>query len=405
MAERESRAQVCVVGSGPAGLMLAFLLARLGTEVVLLEKHADFFRDFRGDTIHPSTLDVLDELGLGEEIAKLPGRREPGVTVSFDDGNYQVGDFTRLRKPHNYLLILPQWDFLDLIAAEAAKLPGFTLLRSTEAVDVLRDETGRVTGVAAIGPDGAAVRVYAELTVACDGRSSVIRDRLGLVPVDFGAPMDVLWFRISREPGDPEGLLGRVGAGAMLVMIDRHDYYQCGYVIPKGGYARVQSEGLDGFRRRVAGLAPPTASGRVGEITSWDQLHLLTVQVNRLEKWHVPGALCIGDAAHAMSPVGGVGINLAVQDAVATARLLGPKLRAGRLRTEDLDLVRKRRMFPTRVTQRAQRVAQSRLVGAVLRAESPIKAPGVLKLFQRFPALQAVPARLVGRGVRPEHVA
>ncbi|MBV1853985.1 FAD-dependent oxidoreductase [Catellatospora tritici] len=395
--------RVCVVGAGPAGMMLGLLLARQGIEVVVLEKHADFFRDFRGDTIHPSTLDLLDELGLGEAIERLPGRRERGVMVSFADGDYQLGDFTRLPKPHNYLLILPQWDFLDLLAAQAAELANFTLLRSTEAVDLLRDDSGRVVAVAAVGPDGEPVTVRAELTVAADGRASVVRDRLGLTPVDFGAPMDVLWFRLSRRPDDPEGLLGRVGAGALFIMIDRHDYFQCGYVIPKGGFDQVRAGGLDALRDRIATLAPMLAD-RVGELTSLDQIHLLTVQVNRLERWHVPGALCIGDAAHAMSPVGGVGVNLAVQDAVAAARLLGPKLAAGRLRTEDLDLVRRRRMFPTRVTQRMQRIIQARLVGAVLKADKPVRAPRAVKLFQRFPVLQGIPARLVGLGVRPEHL-
>jgi 2-polyprenyl-6-methoxyphenol hydroxylase-like FAD-dependent oxidoreductase len=384
-------------------MMLALLLARQGVDVVVLEKHADFFRDFRGDTIHPSTLDVLDEIGLGDAIAKLPGRREPSLAVTFADGTYPLADFSRLRKPHDYLLILPQWDFLDLLAAQAEKLPGFTLLRSTEAVDVLRDDSGRVVGVAAVDPDGVPLTVRAELTVAADGRSSVIRERLGLTPVDFGAPMDVLWFRLPRRPDDPAGLLGRVGPGAVLAMIDRHDYYQCGYVIPKGGYDRLRDGGLEGFRHRVAVLAPFVAD-RVAEIDSWDRLHLLTVQVNRLERWHVPGALCIGDAAHAMSPVGGVGINLAVQDAVAAARLLGPKIKAGRLRTDHLDRVRKRRSFPTRVTQRVQRLAQAGGVGAVLQADKPINAPLAVKLFQRFPALRAIPAYLVGRGVRPEHV-
>ncbi|MEV4413894.1 FAD-dependent oxidoreductase [Catellatospora sp. NPDC049609] len=395
--------QVCVVGGGPAGLMLGLLLARQGIEVVVLEKHADFLRDFRGDTIHPSTLDLLDELGLGDKVERLPGRKQARLSVTFADGTFAMADFSRLPKPHNYLLFLPQWDFLDLLADEGAQLPAFRLLRSTEAVDVLRDESGAVTGVLATGPDGETVRVRAPLTVACDGRGSVIRDKAGLVPVEYGAPMDVLWFRLSRQASDPDRLELRVGAGALMILIDRREYYQCAYVIPKGGYDRVRAEGLEHLRESVARLAPPVAA-QVGELQDWDQIKLLTVRVNQLPTWHAPGVLCIGDAAHAMSPVGGVGVNLAVQDAVATARLLGPKIKAGSLRTEDLELVQQRRRLPTTLTQRAQRVAQSRVVGTVLRSDAPPKAPAIVKLFQRLPALQAIPARAIGIGVRPEHL-
>lgn len=401
--ERALAAQVCVVGGGPAGLMLGLLLARQGIDVVVLEKHADFLRDFRGDTIHPSTLNLLDELGLGEKIEQLPGRKQARMSVTFADGTYPVADFTRLPKPRNYLLFLPQWDFLDLLADEASRLPAFRLLRSTEAVDLLRDESGAVTGVLASGPDGETVRISAPLTVACDGRGSVVREKAGLVPVEYGAPMDVLWFRLSRPPADPDRLELRVGAGALMILIDRREYYQCAYVIPKGGYDRVRADGLEHLRESVARLAPPVAA-QVGELQDWDQIKLLTVRVNQLPVWHAPGVLCIGDAAHAMSPVGGVGVNLAVQDAVATARLLGPKIKAGALRTEDLDLVRARRSLPTRATQRFQRLAQQRVVGTVLRSDAPPTAPAVIKLLQRFPALQAIPARAMGIGLRPEHL-
>jgi 2-polyprenyl-6-methoxyphenol hydroxylase-like FAD-dependent oxidoreductase len=397
------KTSVCVVGGGPAGLVLGLLLARQGVVVTVLEKHADFLRDFRGDTVHPSTLDMLDEIGLGDRVAALPGRKVDRLSATFDDGTYPVADFTRLPAPHNYLYFVPQWDFLEMLAAEAAKLPTFTLLRATTATGLRRDASGAVTSVRAAGPEGE-LEIDASLTVACDGRDSLVRQELGLRPVDYTAPMDVLWFRISRRPTDGDGLAMRIGSGGLMLAIDRGDYYQCAYVIAKGGYDEIRAAGLDALREQVARRHPVLAD-RVGELATWDDVKLLTVKVDRLERWHAPGALLIGDAAHAMSPIGGVGINLAVQDAAATARMLGPKLAAGQPVTEaDLAAVQKRRHFPTVVTQNIQRAAQRRVVDPLLHATGRIEAPAPIRLLKRFPGLQALPARLAGIGVRPEHV-
>jgi 2-polyprenyl-6-methoxyphenol hydroxylase-like FAD-dependent oxidoreductase len=399
-------ADVAVAGGGPAGLMLALLLAKQGRRVVVLEKHADFLRDFRGDTVHPSTLDVLDELGLSDRLEQLPHRKVRRLRMAFPDRTVSVADLGRLRVRHPYIAFLPQWDFLELLARVAGDHPGFTLLRSHEVVDVRRADGstgGTVSGVVATGPAGERVEVRAPLTVAADGRHSTVRAKLGLRTTEYGAPMDVLWLRVARRPDEPEGLEMRIGPGRLMIGIDRGDYWQIGYVVPKGGYDRVRAAGLPALRSSIAGLTPSLAD-RVDEIRDWDDVKVLTVRIDRLRRWHAPGALLIGDAAHAMSPVFGVGINLAIQDAVAAARILAGPLAAGRVAERDLARVRRRRWLPTAGTQLMQRVAQRAVIGRVLAERGPVRAPAPLRLFDRFPRLQALPARLIGVGLRPEHV-
>jgi 2-polyprenyl-6-methoxyphenol hydroxylase-like FAD-dependent oxidoreductase len=393
--------QCCVVGGGPAGLMAGFLLARAGVDVIVLEKHADFLRDFRGDTIHPSTLRIMDELGLLDEFLRLPHHKAYALSAWIGDRRYKFADFSSLPGPCNFIAFMPQWDFLDFIAEHARALPNFHLLMKTAAEDLIWDGR-RVCGVLATSPEGP-LEIHADLVIAADGRGSRLRPAAHLEVDDFGAPMDVLWFKLPRKESDPDETFGRITPGRMLIMIDRGSYWQCGCVIPKGGAEELRQKGVAAFRDSIA-AATPFLADRVETLADWTQINLLTVQVNRLKTWSRPGLLCIGDAAHAMSPVGGVGVNLAIQDAVAAANLLAAKLRGNALSDEDVAAVQSRREFPTRVTQAIQLLIQNRVVRSVLAADKPLEAPLVLRLFDAMPLLRRLPARFIGLGVRPEHV-
>jgi 2-polyprenyl-6-methoxyphenol hydroxylase-like FAD-dependent oxidoreductase len=395
------RVQCAVAGGGPAGMMLGFLLARAGVSIVVLEKHADFLRDFRGDTIHPSTLELMHELGILDELLKRPHQEVRELTGHVAGQSVTIGDFRHLPTVCKFVAMMPQWEFLNFIAEQARRLPAFNLMMPAEATGLI-EENGRVAGLTVNTPDGP-LEIRADLVVGADGRHSLVRERAGLAVDDFGAPMDVLWMRVSRKPADPEQVFGYIEAGHIFVMLDRGDYWQCAYVIPKGAADEVRARGLPAFRKSIAGIVP-FLGDRVEELRDWDDIKLLTVTVDRLRRWYRPGLLCIGDAAHAMSPIGGVGINLAVQDAVAAANILAAPLARGACSDEDLARVQKRRELPMRLTQWVQLTVQNRFLGKVLGGQAPKTLPLALKLLQRWPMLRRIPAYLVGVGVRPEHI-
>jgi 2-polyprenyl-6-methoxyphenol hydroxylase-like FAD-dependent oxidoreductase len=382
-------------------MMLGFLLARAGIPVLVLEKHADFLRDFRGDTIHPSTLEIMSELGLLDEFLQRSHQEVRSLGAQIGDEFVELADFTHLPTHCRFIAFMPQWDFLDFLAEHAKSFSAFQLKMEAEARDLTVD-SGVVTGLLATTPGGA-IRVKADLVVAADGRHSTLRERAGLDVLDLGAPMDVLWMRLSRRSGDPGQTLGRVDAGRIFVMLNREDYWQCAFVIAKGGFEEIRARGLPALREEIAGLAPYLRD-RVDELKDWSDVKLLSVSVDRLRTWHRPGLLCIGDAAHAMSPIGGVGINLAIQDAVATANILTPRLLQGSVSQRDLEAVQRRREFPTRATQRLQVVLQNRVIGRVLASTAKMSPPFPVRLLGWMPFLRRLPARLIGLGFRPEHV-
>jgi len=399
---KETRTQCCIAGGGPAGLMLGFLLARAGVRTIVLEKHGDFLRDFRGDTIHPSTLTVLQDLGLLQAFLDLPHQEISELTGEVYGEVVTIADFRHLPAARPFMVLIPQWDFLDFIAREARRMPNFELRLGAKALAVI-EEGGAVVGVE-VEQAGKRTAIRADLLVAADGRHTTLRGSAGLVSEDLGAPIDVLWFRLARLPGDPSRTGGSIQPGAMLVTLNRDTYWQCAYVIPKGSLESLQAQGIAAFREKIVQVAPFLAHAAPA-LASWDDVKLLSVQISRMPRWWREGFLCIGDAAHAMSPVGGVGINLAIQDAVAASNILVPPLLEKRLRGEDLAAVQRRREWPASVTQRAQVAIQNEVLSPVLAAtQAPSHLPLPLKLLQRLPMLRRLPARLVGIGVRPERV-
>jgi 2-polyprenyl-6-methoxyphenol hydroxylase-like FAD-dependent oxidoreductase len=404
MATFETKTGCCVVGGGPAGLVLGLILARAGVRTTVLEKHADFLRDFRGDTVHASTLTLLDELGLGEQFAALPPYWVQKLRVQLDSGTYGVADLTRLPGRHQHIALVPQWDFLNVLADASRQLPEYKLIMEAEVTDLLRNGE-RVIGVT-YHHNGRDHQLEADLVVGCDGRSSVVAERAGLRLRTFGVPMDVLWFRLPRLATDPQGVVGRISRSNLLIMIDRGDYYQIGFVIRKGSIATLRDHGMAAFRQRLTDVVP-WLGDRVELLESFENIRLLNVVLSRLSRWYRDGVLCIGDAAHAMSPVGGVGINLAVQDAVAAGRILAQSLQIGRVATSSLRAVQRRRWLPTVLTQGFQRVAHRLVVVASIADDDagprPTTAPALLRLMQRWPLLQTIPGYFLGIGLLPEH--
>ena len=391
----------CIVGGGPAGMMLGLLLARAGVDVVVLEKHADFLRDFRGDTVHPSTLEVMHELGLLDAFLQRPHQEVRELRGRIGASKVTMANFAHMPTHCKFIALMPQWDFLDFIASYAHRFPGFHLLMQAEAHELLHSGE-RIVGVRGQTPGGP-VDVQASLVVAADGRHSTMRSAAQFPVETLGAPMDVLWLRISRHADDPDDAFGQIDAGRMLVMLNRGDYWQCAVVIPKGGYDAIRAAGIETLRARIRETSP-WLGDRVEEIRTWDDVSLLTVTVDRLQRWYRAGLLCIGDAAHAMSPIGGVGINLAIQDAVAAANILAPDLMRGAPSLGVLARVEARRMWPTRATQWMQLLIQQRIIAPTLAAKTQPRAPLAVRMLQRFTWLQRVPAYLIGVGVQAEHV-
>jgi 2-polyprenyl-6-methoxyphenol hydroxylase-like FAD-dependent oxidoreductase len=398
------RVQCCIVGGGPAGMVLAYLMGRAHVKTLLLEKHADFLRDFRGDTVHPSTLRILLELGLLDAFLRLPHSKIHSLSLQIEDRTLRLADFSRLPAPCNFAVLMPQWDFLNFLAEKAQRFPVLQVERSVEMTGLLAQaDTGRITGVTARTSAGE-ISIEADLVVACDGRHSTCRRAAGLKVQELGAPIDVLWFRLPRYPSDPTDVLGHLQRGRMLVSIDRGRYWQCAYVIRKGGIDDVRAAGIPAFRQHIAQCAHFLAD-RVGELKDFDEVKLLSVAVDRLQSWSRPGLLCIGDAAHAMSPVGGVGINLAIQDAVAAANLLAAKLRAGKLGAHDLELIMRRRLMPVKLIQALQLAVHAQILQPVLNASPrPLTVPPPLRLLDSFAWLRRWPAQLLGVGIRAERV-
>jgi len=397
----EARVGCCIVGGGPAGMMAGLLFARAGVRTVLLEKHADFLRDFRGDTIHPSTLDVMAELGILEAFLKRPHQEVTTLAGNLGDQLVTVADFTHLPTRCKFVAFMPQWDFLNFLAEEAKHFGTFDLRMRANAKELLW-ENGRVAGVRAQTANGM-LDIRADLTIGADGRESVVRKEADLEVVELGAPMDVLWLRLTKRPDDPHETFGYIRNGRIMALIDRAEYWQCAYVIPKGTLAQLHERGLGEFRRQIGEIVP-FLHDRADELQTWDDVKLLTVRVNRLRRWYRPGLLCIGDAAHAMSPIGGVGINLAIQDAVAASNMLGPKLLDQTLSIRDLRAVQRRREMAAKLTQALQLFIQSKVIGKVLangRAPLLRRLPALLRLL---PFLPRIPGHLVGLGFRPEHL-